>query len=37
MVANYNPNLQKQNSESELKHTSDYEGNKEQTENPVIK
>lgn len=37
MVANYNPNLQKQNGEAELKRTSDYEGYKEHTENPVVK
>ncbi|MED3269597.1 type I restriction endonuclease subunit R [Bacillus thuringiensis] len=37
MVANYDPKLQKQNGEAELKHTSDYEGYKEHTENPVVK
>ncbi|WP_074593202.1 type I restriction endonuclease subunit R [Bacillus cereus] len=37
MVANYDPNLQKQNGEAELKLTSDYEGYKEHTENPVVK
>lgn len=35
MVANYNPNLPKQNGEAELKRTSDYEGYKKHTENPV--
>lgn len=31
MVINYNPNLQKQNGEAELKRTSDYEGYKNHT------
>ncbi|WP_332284849.1 type I restriction endonuclease subunit R [Bacillus safensis] len=35
MVANYNPSLTKQNGEAELKETSDYEGYKEHTDNPV--
>ncbi|MBZ6485087.1 type I restriction endonuclease subunit R [Priestia aryabhattai] len=35
MVANYNPDRKKQNGEAELKRTSDYEGYKEHTENPV--
>nr|WP_232284459.1 hypothetical protein [Bacillus timonensis] len=35
MVANYNPARKKQNGEAELKETSDYEGYKEHTENPV--
>lgn len=37
MVANYNPNREKQNSEAELKKTSDYDGYKEHTEKPVRK
>lgn len=37
MVANYNPNREKQNGEAELKRTSDYDGYKEHTENPVRK
>ena len=35
MVANYNPARKKQNGEAELKETSDYEGYKKHTENPV--
>ncbi|WP_062350000.1 type I restriction endonuclease subunit R [Bacillus kwashiorkori] len=35
MVANYNPSLDKQNGESELKRTSNYESYKVNTENPV--
>lgn len=35
MVANYNPALTKQNGEAELKETSDFEGYKEHTDNPV--
>jgi len=35
MVANYRPSLQKQNGEAELKQTSDYEGYKSHTANPV--
>ncbi|PAL05256.1 type I restriction endonuclease subunit R [Peribacillus simplex] len=34
MVANYNPNFQKQNGEAELKRTSNYEEYKNHTENP---
>lgn len=37
MVANYNPNLEKQNGEAELKRTSNYEAYKEHATNPVIK
>jgi len=37
MVANYNPNRDKQNGEAELKRTSDYEAYKEHTEKPVRK
>lgn len=34
MVANYNPNLQRQKGEAELKRTSDYDGYKDHSENP---
>ncbi|MRB36046.1 type I restriction endonuclease subunit R [Bacillus thuringiensis] len=37
MVANYNPNYEKQNGEAELKRTSDYNAYKEHTSNPVNK
>lgn len=37
MVANYNPNLEKQNGEAELKRTSNYEAYKEHATNSVIK
>lgn len=37
MVANYNPNHEKQNGEAELKRTSNYEAYKEHTNNPVTK
>jgi type I restriction enzyme R subunit len=35
MVSNYNPSLDKQNGEAELKRTSNYEAYKANTENPV--
>lgn len=37
MVENYNPNREKQNGESELKRTSDYDHYKHHTEKPVTK
>ncbi|HDR8407623.1 TPA: hypothetical protein QC295_000798, partial [Bacillus cereus] len=37
MVANYDPNLEKQNGEAELKRTSNYEAYREYATNPVIK
>lgn len=37
MVANYNPNRDKQNGEAELKRTSDYDSYKEHKEKPARK